>query len=273
MSFEKLLFPASVAVVGASADPGKAGHSVLNNIISGGYGGAIYPVNPKAGEILGKKCYASLSKISGDVDCAVIAVKRDQVLPVLQECVEKAVKAVIIISAGFAETGEEGKRLQQEIAQTARRAQITLLGPNCLGVINPAHGLNASFGQAMGRPGSIAFVSQSGALITAIQDIAADVGTDFSLLISMGNKAALDEVAVFENLKGHGDTKVIPRRTWRTFRAARTSCASRSEWEKSSRSSSSRPAGPRRAHAQRHHIPEALRAPTRPMTAPSSARA
>lgn len=209
MSFDKLLNPASVAVVGASAKPDKVGYAVVNNIIAGGFTGAVYPVNPKVDEILGKKCYKSLAEIPGDVECAVIVVKRDQVTAVLKDCIEKNTKAVIIITAGFAETGEEGKKLQHEIAQMARQAGITLLGPNCLGIINPVQRFNASFGQPLGEPGSIAFVSQSGALITAIQDIASSNRVGFSLLVSMGNKAALDEVQLLENLRNEENTKVV----------------------------------------------------------------
>jgi acetyltransferase len=209
MSFAKLLTPASVAVIGASTNPDKAGYAVLNNIITGNFPGPVYPVNPKADEILGKKCYKSLAEIPGEIDCAVIVVKRDQVVPMLKESIDKGIKAVIVITAGFAETGEEGKKLQREISQMARQAGITLLGPNCLGLINPVHRFNASFGQAMDDPGHIAFVSQSGALITAIQDIAANNRIGFSLLISMGNKAALDEVQFLENLRNDDNTRVI----------------------------------------------------------------
>jgi acetyl coenzyme A synthetase (ADP forming)-like protein len=209
MSFTKLISPASVAVVGASTNPDKVGYAVLHNILTGGFEGAVYPVNPKADDILGKKCYKSLSEIPGEIDCVVIVIKRDQVIPSMRECEEKAVKAVIIITAGFAETGEEGKKLQNEISQIARQAGITVLGPNCLGLINPVSKFNASFGQALGEPGHIAFISQSGALITAIQDIAASSSIGFSILVSMGNKAALDEVELLENLRNDSNTNVI----------------------------------------------------------------
>ncbi len=209
MSFTKLLTPASVAVIGASTNPDKVGYAVLNNIVAGKFPGPIYPVNPRADEILGTKCYKSLAEVPGEVDCAVIVVKRDQVLQILRECIDKGIKGVIIITAGFAETGEEGKKLQREISQVARYAGITLLGPNCLGLINPVHHLNASFGQPMGEPGNIAFISQSGALITAIQDTAVGSHIGFSLLASMGNKAALDEVQLLENLGNDNNTTVI----------------------------------------------------------------
>jgi acetyltransferase len=209
MSFEKLLRPKSIAVIGASTSPGKVGYNILSNIISGGFEGEIYPVNPTVTELLGKKCYPSLKDIPLPVDCAVIVIKRDMVIPVLKECGEKGVQGVITITAGFKETGEEGKKLQLEIAHIVRQYNITMLGPNCLGLINPWHKMNASFGQALGEPGSIACISQSGALITAIQDMAASNKIGFSLLASLGNKASLDEVEFIQNLQRDEQTRVI----------------------------------------------------------------
>jgi acetate---CoA ligase (ADP-forming) len=209
MNFGKLIRPESVAVVGASADATKVGNNVMENMVNGGYSGRIYPVNPKADEILGKKCFHSLLDIPDPIDLAVIAVKREIVVQVLKDCVVKGVEAVIIITAGFSESGEEGKRLQEEVAQLARQNRLTLLGPNCLGLINPWHCLNASFGQPIGEPGSIALISQSGALISAIQDMAADSRIGFSVLASIGNKATLDEVDFLQMLQRDDNTKVI----------------------------------------------------------------
>ena len=209
MSFETLLRPKSIAVIGASTNPEKVGHNILSNIIKGGFAGDIYPVHPTAAELLGKKCYPSVKNIPGVVECAVIVIKRDMVIATLKECAEKGVQAVITITAGFKETGEEGKKLQLEIARIVRQNNITMLGPNCLGLINPWHKLNASFGQALGEPGSIACISQSGALITAIQDMAASNKIGFSLLASLGNKATLDEVEFIQNLQRDETTRVI----------------------------------------------------------------
>jgi acetyl coenzyme A synthetase (ADP forming)-like protein len=209
MSFEKLLRPKSVAVVGASTDSTKVGNNVLENIISGGFAGEIYPVNTKADEILGKKCYRSLLDIPGPVDLAVIVIKRDMVLQALKDCVTKGIQAVVTITAGFAETGAEGKALQHEIAQLVRQNRITHMGPNCLGLINPWHRLNAAFGQAINAPGHIALISQSGALITAIQDMAAHDKIGFSMLASIGNKASLDEVDLLQMLQRDDNTRVI----------------------------------------------------------------
>jgi len=209
MSFENLLRPQSVAVVGASANPSKVGHAVLNNILSGGFEGAVYPINPKGGELLGRQCFRSLADVPGKIDLAVIIVKRDLVLGILNDCAAKSVEAAVVITAGFGETGPEGRRLQEEIAQLARQKRITMMGPNCLGLINPWHKLNASFGQPIREPGPIALISQSGALITGIQDIAAAKGQGFSLLASIGNKAVLNEIDFLQQLKNDSNSKVI----------------------------------------------------------------
>ncbi|MBN1309077.1 MAG: acetate--CoA ligase family protein [Chitinispirillaceae bacterium] len=209
MSFDKLLRPSSIAVVGASTKGGKVGNSVLVNILEGGFSGEVFPVNPKAGVVEGRKCYSTLEAIPATVDLAVIAVKRDQVLSVLRECGRKGVHAVIVITAGFGETGDEGRKLQQEIMQVVRQYKMTMMGPNCLGLINPWHKLNASFGQKLDEPGPVALISQSGALITAIQDVAASERIGFSVLASLGNKASLDEVAFLQNLQKDVNSKVI----------------------------------------------------------------
>ncbi len=209
MNFEKLLRPQSVAVIGASTDSRKVGNNVLDNIIQGGFEGHIYPINPKVDKILGLKCYQSLTDIPEKVDLAVIVIKRDLVVPVLRECALGGVKAVIIITAGFGEIGEEGRKLQNDIIQIVRQNKMIMMGPNCLGLINPWHKLNASFGQGIGEPGSIGLISQSGALITAIQDMSVETRTGFSVMASLGNKASLDEVDFLRNLRYDDNTKVV----------------------------------------------------------------
>jgi len=209
MSFEKLLRPRSVAVIGASSNPQKVGYAVLNNIISGGYEGRIYPVNPKGEQLLGLECVKRVADIAGDVDLAVIIIPRDHVLQALRECAEKRIESAIIITAGFSEIGPEGKRMQDEIAQFIRQNKMTVMGPNCLGLINPWHKLNASFGQPINEQGPIALISQSGALITGIQDIAMARAQGFSLLASIGNKATLNEIDFLEILQDDPHTKVI----------------------------------------------------------------
>lgn len=209
MNFEKLLRPDSVAVVGASSQPGKAGYEILNNLISDGFSGRIYPINPKADEILGRKCYRNLTEIPGVVDLAVIVIPRNFVVPTLREMAAKGVKAAVVITAGFGETGEEGKKLQQEMVDIAREHDITLVGPNCLGILNPWHKFNATFGRPADTPGNMALISQSGALLTSVQDIAMRERLGWSVLASIGNKAALDEVDFLKGLRNDKNTKVI----------------------------------------------------------------
>ncbi len=209
MSFDAMLRPRSIAVIGASDNPAKVGYSVLANLLAEGFPGDIYPVNLKKDTILGKKCYPSLNEVPGVIDLAVIIVTREFVLQVVRDCIAKRVPSIITITAGFAETDEEGKRLQQELAQLVRQAKITHMGPNCLGLINPWEKLNAAFGQPAGEPGHIALFSQSGALITALQDWAATNRLGFSMVASIGNKATLDEDDFLEYLKDEPNTRVI----------------------------------------------------------------
>ena len=209
MSFDTMLRPRSIAVIGASENTSKVGYAVLTNLLAEDFPGDIYPVNPKKDNILGKKCYPSLNDVPGVIDLAVIIVTREHVLQVLKDCIKKRVPSVITITAGFAETDEEGKRLQQELTRLVREGKITHMGPNCLGLINPWEKLNASFGQAAGEPGHIALFSQSGALITALQDWAATNRLGFSMVASIGNKATLDENDFLEYLKDEPNTRVI----------------------------------------------------------------
>jgi len=209
MSYPQLTQPRSIAVIGASNNTQKVGYSVLSNLASGKYEGKIFPVNPTAQEICGLRCYAKLADIPEAIDLAIIIIKRDIVIPTLKECAGKGVHAVIIITAGFGESDEAGKKMQQEMVQIARENKITLLGPNCLGIINPWAKLNASFGQGIGEPGHIALVSQSGALIAAMQDWAQNNRIGFSLIASIGNKAVMNEVDFMENLGGDTNTRVI----------------------------------------------------------------
>ncbi len=209
MGFKNLIYPESIAVVGASSNPQKVGHAVLKNILDGGFEGRVYPINPKSESILDTKCYPSVQDVPDSIDCAIIIVNRDIVLSVMKDCAKKGVKAAIVISSGFGETDEEGKKAQKELVQQAKLSQMTMMGPNCLGLINPWQKLNAAFGQSLDEPGEIALISQSGALITSIQDWAKENKVGFSLIASIGNKAAIDEVDFFEYLKGDKKTKVI----------------------------------------------------------------
>jgi acetyltransferase len=206
---EKLFRPQSVAVIGASHTPGKVGHDILNNLVSCGFGGDVIPVNPKGGELLGLKVYSSLRDYDGQVDLVVIVVPGRFVLEAARDAVAKGAGAVIVISAGFKETGEEGRKAEQELADICRRGGARLLGPNCLGLIDTASRLNASFAGAMPEPGGIGVFSQSGALCTAMLDMAAGRHLGLSKLISIGNKADITEVDLLQALASDDQTKVI----------------------------------------------------------------
>lgn len=206
---EKLFQPTSVAVVGASENPGKLGHQVLANLIASGFGGAIYPVNPKAHEILGHKAYASVSDIPGPVDLVVVVIPNKFVAEVLDESGKKGVKAAIIITAGFREAGADGVAMEQELLRVAERYGMRLVGPNCLGVIDTHTPMNASFAAGTPDRGTIAFMSQSGALCTAILDHALAEHIGFSQFVSLGNKADVDDVAMLNVWGDDPRTNVI----------------------------------------------------------------
>jgi acetyl coenzyme A synthetase (ADP forming)-like protein len=201
--------PQAVAVIGASREPGKLGYGVLHNIIQHGYKGAIYAVNPKAKEILGIRCYPSVLVIPGPIDLAVIVIPAPSVATALIECGEKGVKGAIVVSAGFREVGPEGWQREREIVDIAKRYGMRLIGPNCLGIIDAVSSLNASFAVGMPRLGSIAFMSQSGALCTAVLDMALADDVGFSRFVSLGNKADTDEVTLVEAWGEDPHTSVI----------------------------------------------------------------
>lgn len=209
MSLESFFNPESVAIVGASRQKGKVGYEILTNMIGAGYEGRIYPVNPKADAIEGLKCYPSLEAIGSKPDLVIVIVPAKAVPAVMRECAKVGVKSVIIITAGFKEVGEEGKRLEDEVLRIARQAGIRVIGPNCLGVIAPANRVNASFGGDLPAAGAIAYLSQSGALLAAILDMANASGIGFSKLVSIGNKADVDELDLIQALGPDRDTKVI----------------------------------------------------------------
>ncbi len=204
-----LFNPRSVAVIGASADTQKVGYSLLNNLIRFSYQGVIYPVNPRAGEILGLKTYASLQAIPGDVDLAVISIPAAHVPDAVRDCIKKGIPAVVIVSAGFKEAGSAGTVLEEELKALARSNEIRILGPNCLGVINTSCSLNATFAAGMLPQGRIAFFSQSGALGIAILDWAIGNKIGFSKFISLGNKADLNETDFIEYFINDDETDII----------------------------------------------------------------
>jgi len=201
--------PKAVAVIGASRDPAKLGYGVLNNILNSGYPGQTYPINPKSAEVLGLECYKSVLDVPGPVDMAIIVIPNKFVASVLEECGQKGIKGVVIITAGFREAGREGVKMERELLSIAHKHDIRLIGPNCLGTIDTVLPLNGSFAVGMPKKGTIGFMSQSGALCTAILDwaVAEDVG--FSYFVSLGNKADVDEVDLLEAWENDKNSRVI----------------------------------------------------------------
>ncbi len=209
MGLEKFFNPDSVAIVGASEKKGKVGAEILANMIEAGYKGKIFPVNRKAETINGLKCYPDIESIGQVPDVVIIVIPAKAVPAVMQQCAKIGVKSVIIITAGFKEIGKEGRELEQQVIQIAKQAGIRIIGPNCLGVIVPTNNLNASFGGDLPSAGSIGYLSQSGALLAAILDMANAKGIGFSKLISIGNKADIDELDIMKSLGDDPDTQVI----------------------------------------------------------------
>jgi len=209
MALDGFFNPGSVAVVGASRDAGKVGYEILRGMIEGGYEGQVFPVNPKAKEVQGLKCYKDIESIGKTPDLAIIVVPAQFVAAVMQQCVKLGVKAVIIITAGFKETGDEGRKLEQKVLEIARHKGVRIIGPNCLGIMVPGKKLNASFGGELPAVGHIGYLSQSGALLAAILDMANANSIGFSSLVSIGNKADVDENDVIRALGDDPETRVI----------------------------------------------------------------
>lgn len=203
--------PKSVAVIGVSRNPRKVGHVIFRNFIEGKYRGKLYPVNPKVSELLGYRCYPSVLKVPGRIDLAVISIPATLVPKALEECGRKKIPSVIIISGGFKEIGNIG--LENGVVRIAKRHRIRVIGPNCIGVFDPYSEVDTFFlpRYKLERPGegSIAFISQSGALGSVILDWMAMKGYKISKFISYGNAADVDEADLIEYLAGDKRTKVI----------------------------------------------------------------
>ncbi len=198
MRLDALFNPRSVAIIGASRTPGKVGHVLTRNVLESGYPGDIIPINPNAEEILGLTAYPSVLDVTGEIDLAVVSIPADYVLGVADECGRKGVKALVVITAGFKETGHEGAVLERKLAEVGEKYGMRIQGPNCLGLINTSIPLNLSFAAAMPKRGRIGFISQSGALGTAVLDWVIQEGIGFHSFVSLGNKADLDEVDFIE---------------------------------------------------------------------------
>jgi acetyl coenzyme A synthetase (ADP forming)-like protein len=203
--------PGSIAVVGASRRRESLGFSLLHNLVVNEFNGAIYPVNPEARAIHSLKCYPTVQAIPDPVDLAVILVPRQKVQGVVEECLAKGVRGLIVITAGFSEIGEEGAERERRLRETVRAAGVRMIGPNCMGVINtsPDVRLDATFAPVPARPGAIGFVSQSGALGVAILNVAQDLGIGLTQFVSMGNKADVSGNDLLEHWEDDPATRVI----------------------------------------------------------------
>lgn len=209
MNLEKFFCPDSVAIIGASRDNGKVGHTILVNVINSGYKGKIFPINPKADKIYDVKCYRTILDVPQDVVLAIIVIPSKYVLQSLDQCAKKNVKVAIIISAGFKETGPEGAKLEMMVVEKSKEYGIRILGPNCLGMIDTNCVLNASFSPMLPDKGDISFISQSGALGTAVLDLTKFAGIGISKFVSFGNKADISENDLIQYMANDESCKVI----------------------------------------------------------------
>jgi len=213
MNLEYFFNPKSVAIIGASHTKGKIGYNILENFVKGNFKGKVYPVNPNTKPILGKKVYPSIKEIPENVDLAVIAIPAKKVPKVLKECVEKKVKAVVIVSGGFSEIGEKGKKLEEKLKKIIKKSRTRVMGTNCLGVYDPYTNVDTIFNprEKSGRPskGKIGFISQSGSIGITILDWLAEAGIGISKFISYENAIDVNECDALEFLGKDRKTKVI----------------------------------------------------------------
>ncbi|MBE7500993.1 MAG: acetate--CoA ligase family protein [Verrucomicrobiales bacterium] len=206
---ETLLYPRTVAVIGASRNPEKVGYAFMHNLTRTGFEGTIVPINLEAPDILGVKCYKSLEEFGGKIDLSVIVVGGKYVKQSVQDSIRAGAKTIIVITAGFKEVGAKGAEAEQELVALCRAAGVRMMGPNCLGVLNTHHKMNATFAPSVPPAGQISVISQSGALCVAILDWAASQKLGLGKVISFGNKADLNEVDFLQALAADAQTKVI----------------------------------------------------------------
>lgn len=206
---DNTLSPKSIAIVGVSQEKNKIGSVIYHNLLEGGFTGKVYPINPKYKEIEGKECFPSILDIKDGIDLVCIVIPSQFVNSIVDECIQKKVNTVVIISAGFKETGEEGRKLEEEITTKLRSAGIRLIGPNSLGYINNSENINLSFARSNPGDGNTAFISQSGAFATAILDMACKDNIGFSKVISIGNKADISENELIQYFQKDKDTDSI----------------------------------------------------------------
>jgi acetyltransferase len=208
-NLEKTFDPKSIAVIGASEKKGSIGHAIMNNLVEGGYEGKILPVNPKYSEIRGIRSLKSISEADAGVDLAVIATPMATVTGIVRECVKAGVGSAVIISAGGKEIGEEGRKIEEEIDQEARKGGLRIVGPNCMGIIRPGRNLNASFAARMPYRGNLAFISQSGAICSAMLDLSLKEKMGFSYFVSIGSMLDVDFGDLVDYLGDDSEVKSI----------------------------------------------------------------
>jgi acetyl coenzyme A synthetase (ADP forming)-like protein len=204
---QEIFYPRSIAVVGASPNPDKVGYSILRNLLP--FDGEVFPVNPNESEILGRRVYPSISSISEEVDLAVVAVPAKMVPDIIGEAGGKGVKLAVIISAGFRETGQRGKILERKVLDAAKKDNVRIIGPNCVGIMLPHEKINTTFDPISPKPGHIAFISQSGAIITTVVDWSKSEEIGFSAVISVGNQADLGFLDFLKFAEKNEETKAI----------------------------------------------------------------
>lgn len=207
--FEAFFRPQGVAIVGASRDPFKLGYGVVRNLVNHHYDGAIYPINPRADEILGLKCYNDVTEVPDPVDLAVLVVPAPAVEEELMRCIERGIKHVTVVSGGFREVGPEGVVREERLKQICAQYDIALLGPNCIGTIDTHTPFNSTFVAGHPRPGDIGFISQSGAVAAAVIDWARGSGVGFSRMVSLGNQSGVTDVDMLNTLANDHNTRVI----------------------------------------------------------------
>ncbi len=207
-NLEFLFKPSSIAVIGASENPGKYGHEILKNLVQGGYPGTLYPINPKAESILGVSCFKSIREIPAQVDLAVVVIPARVVADAIRECGECGVKGAIVISGGFSEAGQEGAELQKKLAEVAAEYGVRVVGPNCQGINNPYHPMCATW-PLLTRKGRVAVISQSGTVGAAMLDWFSEEELGVSGFAGLGNRADINEVDLIEHYEADPNTKVI----------------------------------------------------------------
>jgi len=208
-NLNRIFNPSHIAVVGASERPGSIGNAVMTNLMNGKYSGRLLPVNPKYDRLPGMAAYKSVTKLEADIDLVVIATPITTVPGVVFECVNKKIAGAIVVSAGGKEIGAKGKAIEQEISKRAYEGGLRIVGPNCLGIIRPGKNLNASFASDMPNSGNLAFVSQSGAICTAVLDLAFQENFGFSHFVSTGSMLDVDFGDMIDYLGNDYSTKSI----------------------------------------------------------------